>query len=166
MLVAPTTAIAVVVGVALVLLCVPEGAVAPPSLIEIQEKRLFDEWTVDSKHGRAALVYFYAHWSPVCKAFTKEYGKVANFFGRDTYSEEIMITKIDGPNFHQLSRSLGIESFPYVLLYSIDELGKYEKYTGELESEELIKWVSDRLHPRMLKKGKKIPPKPPKRGIA
>ena len=52
---------------------------------------------------------------------------------------------------------MGIESFPEIRLYSIDEVGKYEKYDGELEQEELQNWVKKRLHKKMRKNGLPVP---------
>lgn len=159
-----TTTIMLVASV-IALAVIPHHSVAPASLIEIQSEKYFNDWTQSDNHGRAALVYFYAGWSPVCKVFTKEYGKVANHFGQKEYQDTIMVTKMDGPNFPKLSRSLGIEKFPTVYLYSVNDVGKFEVYNGELEAEELIKWVEDSLHKKMKKDGKDIPKKKKKRGI-
>ncbi len=158
------TLFAAAVALLAAVLLLPQGSVAPPNLIEIQAESNFHEWT--KSKDRSTLVYFYAHWSPICKAFTREYKDVAKYFGRAGYENEIMVTKMDGPNFSKLSRSLKIEAFPTLLLYSHVEPGKAEKYEGELEKEAVIKWVEARLHPKMASAGKTIPEKPLKRRLA
>lgn len=136
------------------------GIVAPANLIEIQTEDKFEEWTQKENHGRATLVYFYAPWSPVCKEFTKQYAKISNWFGKKEYQEQIMITKMDAPKFPRLSRSLGLESFPHVRLYSHEgEVGKYEVYDGELEEHELQNWVVQKLHKKMKREGVPVPKK-------
>ena len=143
----------------------PQDSMAVATLIEIQSEKYYEDWTQKDNHGRAALVYFYAGWSPVCKVFTKEYGKVAKHFGHKDYQDVIMTTKMDGPNYPRLSRSLKLEKFPTVYLYSVDEVGKYEVYDGELEAEALIKWTEERIHKKMKTDGKNIPKRKKKRGI-
>ena len=75
------------------------------------------------------------------------------------------MSKIDGTNFPKLSKSLGIEGYPVIYLYSVDEVGKAEKYSGEMTADKLQAWVEERLHKRMDAGGHMIPPKKEKRGI-
>ncbi len=138
---------------------------AVANLIEIQGEDKFTEWTVDDAHGRTTLVYFYAPWSPLCKEFTKQYKEVAKHFGQKEYQEHVMITKIDGPNYPRLSRSLGIESFPTIYLYSHKKLGEYEKYDGEFDKDSVIEWTEKRIHKKLKKQGLPLPKKKFKRDI-
>jgi thioredoxin-like negative regulator of GroEL len=157
------TAVAVLVAAVLVLL--PQGVPAPSNLIDIQSMDDYELWSNDTKHKRCALIYFFATWSPVCKQFLQEYKKVAQAFQAKEYMESFLVTKMDGPNYPRVSRSLGIEAFPHILLFSADEYGKHEQYTGELQSGALIKWVTERVHRKMERDGKPIPKKKVKKGL-
>ena len=138
--------------------CGTAPAAAAPNLIEIQSLRLFNEWSNDTVNNRACLVYIHAKWSPKCKIFMADYSKyVANHFGFDGYEVVLMITKLDGahPTFVNLSRKLGIETFPQLFLFSSEEgkPGEFIAYTGEFEHNDVIEWVSKHIHPKMKRDG-------------
>ena len=131
---------------------------------ELRSEQKYNE--LINSESKIALVYFYAGWCAKCKWFTKhDYSRVGEHFGRPEYHDHVAITKMDGTNFPKLSKSLGIEGYPAIFLYSIDEIGKPEKYTGELGHEQLQAWVEEHLHKRMTENGHMIPPKRKKKRI-
>ena len=146
-----------------------EAAAKPPrhpnaGITEIRSEEKFSEIT--QSDSRIALMYFYAGWCSTCKWFTKhEYTKIAKHFDQPGYHGHVAVSKIDGTNFPKLSKSLGIEGYPVIYLYSVDEIGKAEKYSGEMTADKLQAWVEERLHKRMDAGGHMIPPKKEKRGI-
>lgn len=138
------------------------GPAIQPVEIRSEDKLL----ELTQSENTVALVYFYAGWCATCKRFTKEeYSKIAQHFGQPGYHGHVAVTKMDGHNFPKLTKSLNVQGFPAIFLYSIDEIGVAEQYAGELTGDSLQAWVEERLHKRMTDKGHMIPPKKKKRGI-
>ena len=79
------------------------------------------------------LVDFWASWCGPCRMLAEEIKNI---------KDEIDIIKINTDTNSELCKKYGIMSIPTLLYFKKD--GTYEKKTGFMTKEDIIKWIGDK----------------------
>mmetsp|Transcript_31747 Transcript_31747/g.54849 ORF Transcript_31747/g.54849 Transcript_31747/m.54849 type:complete len:277 (-) Transcript_31747:17-847(-) len=95
-------------------------------------------------YDQHVLVEYFTPWCHWCRKFYEDWEQVWTFFNgpeSETYSDDVLICRVNAEDYPKLAHSQDVFSFPTVLYYAPGQTDSTSKYKGKRSAKNLIDWI-------------------------